>query len=46
MKPVDTPFPRHWLQDQLTMVNWSLIAVKLVVIALAVLLALYYFGLL
>jgi hypothetical protein len=54
MKPVDTPFPRHWLQDQLTiiarnaahgiMVNWSLIAVKLVVIALAVLLALYYFG--
>jgi len=37
MKPVDTPFPRHWLYY---------LAIKLVVIALAVLLALYYFGLL
>jgi len=35
MKPVDTPFPRHWLYY---------LAIKLVVIALAVLLALYYFG--
>ena len=31
----DTPFPRHWLYY---------IAIKLVVIALAVVLALYYFG--
>ena len=37
MRPPDTPFPRHWLYY---------IAIKLVVIALAVLLALYYFGLL
>ena len=35
MKPPDTPFPRHWLYY---------IAIKLVVIALAVAAALRYFG--
>jgi hypothetical protein len=35
MKRPDTPFPRHWLYY---------IAIKLVVIALAVLLAMRYFG--
>jgi len=37
MKAPETPFPRHWLYY---------IAIKLVVIALAVLVALYYFGVL
>jgi hypothetical protein len=35
MRRPDTPFPRHWLYY---------IALKLVVIVLAVLLAMYYFG--
>jgi hypothetical protein len=37
MKRPDTPFPRHWLYY---------IAIKLVVIVIAVLLALHYFGVL
>lgn len=37
MKRPDTPFPRHWLYY---------IALKLIIIAAAVLLALYVFGLL
>jgi hypothetical protein len=37
MKRPDTPFPRHWLYY---------IAIKLVVIVVAVLLALHYFGVL
>ena len=35
MKRLDTPFPRHWLYY---------IALKFVVLAAAILLALYYFG--
>lgn len=35
MRPPDTPFPRHWLYY---------IAIKLVVIAIAVAVALRYFG--
>jgi hypothetical protein len=35
MKPPETPFPRHWLYY---------IAIKLVLIAIAVALALRYFG--
>lgn len=35
MKRPDTPFPRHWLYY---------IALKIIVIAAAILLALYYFG--
>ncbi len=37
MKRPDTPFPRHWLYY---------IVIKLVVIVIAVLLALHYFGVL
>jgi uncharacterized membrane protein YidH (DUF202 family) len=37
MKRPDTPFPRHWLYY---------IAIKLVVVVVAVLLALHYFGVL